>query len=319
MKYFKTISLFAALLVSVIAIGCEGPAGPAGDSLCGECHNESTELKAKILQYEQSVHATGDTYMRGASATCAPCHSSEGFRLEIAGKEVTAIQNPTPVGCRTCHNIHSNNNESDDDASTTAPVPLVGDMTNGDVYDMGKGNICANCHQSRKRDYGLVVDGGDFTISSPYWGPHYGTQANIIMGSGGFEVPGSKSYGNSVHTLVIQDGCFKCHMDDEHSHTFEAIIGTCQSCHSDLTSFDYRDIQTEIAGLLEQLQTLLVEEGLITVDNEGVIRTVKDKVTSSNKAGALYNFKMVHSEGSLGIHNTTYARALLTNSIEVFD
>ncbi len=327
MEKFRTISLLAVLFMAVIIIGCEGPAGPAGKDAgvdCTTCHNESTELLTKILQYNQSQHALGDTYLRASSATCAPCHSSEGFRMKIAGQEVTGIVNPTPVNCRTCHNIHAadvkEDFDSNFDAVTEAPVTLTADMTNGAVVDFGKGNICANCHQARQRNYGLVVNGDSVTINSPYWGPHYGTQANILAGKGGFEVPGSLAYNNSQHTLVVKDGCFKCHMDEEHNHTFKPLLSACVSCHGDeVKDFDHDGVQTEITGLLQQLQDLLVNEGLITIDNEGEIHTVRGITTTANKAGALYNFRMAFSEGSEGIHNTKYTRALLTNSIEVFD
>jgi len=116
------LAVFAfVILVGGVTIffGCggeEGPTGPAGadgTALCGTCHNVSTTVLAKQVQWQASVHATGGNSERGGSASCAVCHSSEGFSLAIAGGTAIGIDNPTQPNCRTCHNIHTNYDETD--------------------------------------------------------------------------------------------------------------------------------------------------------------------------------------------------------------
>ncbi len=333
MKIGDMLKLFGIVLVLSIAgnllIGCDGPQGPEGpegltgptgpeglaaSGQCGTCHNVSTVILAKQIQYQGSKHFLGTTYLRGTSATCAPCHSNEGFRMKIAGQAVTGISDPTPVNCRTCHNIHTDYAATDFALSTAEAVTLTGIMTTNAVINIGKGNLCANCHQSRPQNYNLTVGGPDVLINSTHWGPHNATQANILTGNGGFEIRGSLSYGNSGHTTVVEDGCVTCHLT---SHTFKPSLTTCKACHPSITSFDNNGVQTEITGLLNELQDKLLAAGILE-EADGEYEPVAGNTIPSAQAGALLNYLYIEKDKSLGVHNTNYTRALLQNSIEVF-
>ena len=104
-----SFTLLLAVIVSTLQ-GCkgpEGPAGPAGETSilqlegfaeginCGDCHNPDTDtvnfVWARKYQWEQSKHFYGGDYER-AGASCAPCHTTEGFIQASAGKTVTAAQ-----------------------------------------------------------------------------------------------------------------------------------------------------------------------------------------------------------------------------------
>ena len=335
-KHFAKQALFTAALIiyGIMLSGCEGPKGPqgtegpmgpegsAGTATCGRCHNVSTTVLAKQIQWQASKHATGG-HSGGhyASAGCAYCHSNEGFRLAIAGETVTGIDDATPPNCRTCHNIHTNYDETDYALSTTAPAEIMSPMMSSvTTIDIGKGNLCANCHQSRDRGIELAVGGGDFEIVRGL-DPHHGPQANVFAGFGGFEVAGSETYTNSAHTTAVTDGCVTCHMLND-NHTFEPDTDACEVCHTDIgRNFDYRDTQTEISELLEELAVLLVADSLVVLDDddpEDLIEsdTIEDQTVSSAKAGAVLNFFTVLEDKSLGIHNAKYVKALLKNSIE---
>lgn len=330
-KLFTTFNTLTVLMLSVglmaFITACEGPEGPqgpqgpAGDdgqdgaTTCMECHNFSTDLVAKIMNYEESGHYTGTSYVRGSIGSCAACHSSEGFTMWAAGEEVTGIATPTPVGCRTCHNIHKTYTEEDYDLTYNDPVSLIGDMTNGETVDLGAANLCVACHQSRDRGYGLE-NGGDVEISSSHWGPHLGTQTNTLMGVGGYETAGG-AYNNSAHTTMITDGCVSCHMFNE-NHTFEADIAYCETCHDDIESFDYDGVQTQVAQLMDELKDHLIAEGLAAEEDEEV-HPVAGVTTSADKAGALFNYFLLVDDGSYGVHNPRYITALLDNSIAVFN
>ena len=325
-------ALVVMQLIAVCALisftGCEGPEGPigpagtagvSGTGDCGTCYDVSTSILAKQIQWEESLHGSGGAYVRGSSASCAPCHSSEGFSMKVAGMEVTGSDDPTPVNCRTCHDIHTNYDITDYALATTAPVELTGSMPSTMTVDIGKGNLCANCHQTRNRSsYGLEVGGPDVTITSSHYGPHHGVQTNCLVGESAFELPGTLAYTNSAHATAVSDGCVTCHLS---SHTFEASEDACETCHADIDGFDYRGVQTEIKGLVVELAALLYADGLIEhaePDEDGAYHNLK-KTTTSAKAGALFNFIWVANEdGSNGIHNTKYTRAMLQNSIEAF-
>ncbi len=310
--------------------GEQGPAGADGTAACAVCHEDTGIIVAKRVQWEVSGHATGGHYTYGSYyATCAPCHSSEGFQMKLAGEEVTVIDNPSPQNCRTCHNIHTNFDETDFSLATTAPVELTGVIYAGVTIDIGKGNLCANCHKTREYDYGLEVDGPDVEIGSEHWGPHYGTQAPIFTGNSGFEIPGSLPYENSAMTTAVTDGCVTCHMAEFNSsqtggHTLWPNLNGCEECHTDIESFDRNGVQTEIIALTVKLRDLLLAEGLLDGEGDDLwhdyhpVDQGETKVPS-DKAGALFNYRYVSTEGSHGVHNTKYTRALLQNSIEVFD
>ena len=205
--------------------------------------------------------------------------------------------------------------------NTVEAVTLSGEYSVGVEVNIGTGNLCVNCHQSRLREYGIEIDGtGDLTIAS-HFGPHHGPQTNVYVGAGLFEIPGSVAYTNSVHASTIDNGCVTCHTN-EGNHTFEASEDACAVCHTDFDDdFDYRGVQTDYHTIYDTLTSLLLAEGLIEwVEEDEMYEAISGEVTTHNKAGALFNWVALGAEdGSFGIHNTAYSMAALQNSIEVFN
>ena len=344
MKKTKAVSIVLTwvFLVCVVSLfpGCEGeqgpagPAGPAGQdgadgtALCGTCHSISTKIVAVQRQYQASFHATGANSERGGSASCALCHTSEGFRQFVAGEEVTGVVNPSQPNCRTCHNIHTNYDETDYDVVVTGSVDIASSMMDASTtVDFGKGSLCVGCHQARTYGYELEVGGGDFEVTSTRFGPHHGPQGNILAGFGGYEVSGSEAYTNSAHTTMVTDGCPTCHMATPYGvqaggHTMktgyeyhgeiEPNTAGCESCHAGIESFDIGNTQTEVEELLAELAALLVEAGIMTEAGGSAVKGTY----SSDVAGARMNYQMCLEDRSDGVHNPKYVKALLTNSIE---
>ncbi len=321
--------------------GEDGINGTDGTASCIQCHDNTQVLFAKVNQWEHSTHATGETSFENGTS-CAPCHTSQGF-LERMANDTTAtlavIENPNMVNCYTCHNIHATYQPADWALTYADPVNYWSTGGETVTLDMGSGNICANCHQSRKVNPFPVVGSTDnLTVTSSRYGPHNGPVANMIGSFGGYEVTGSANYLENAHATV-ENGCVTCHMADAvgnlgGGHTFkvayeeggsEALnLAGCESCHADLDALatDIEETQTEISDLLAQMLTKLVDLGVLSTsgsvqgDNGGNASTSNPATLTPNEAGAVLNYKLVLNDKSLGVHNKLYAKALLTNSLE---
>jgi cytochrome c553 len=353
-SHSKLTALATALLFGVFMAACEGAQGPAGEDgtdgtdgvagtdgqdaneNCVQCHFEDTDLVAKQVQYLNSVHYTGGHFELGSySATCAGCHSHEGFidRME-SGLEFAAstVDNPTPQNCRTCHKIHTTYTAADFDRQYNEPHDL---WLTGTTVDFGDGNLCARCHQPRTSYAIPVVGGGDVTISSTRFGPHHGPQSTMLQGDAGYEVAGSLTYPSTPashgQVAVNTKGCPTCHMatafgNQAGGHTMEMwynFFGTdspntagCETCHATAdtwTDFDNGGVQTTVEGLLAQLRAELIAAGITT--SEDSVHAVEGTYPEA-VAGAWWNYISVIEDRSMGVHNPAYIIALLTNALE---
>ncbi|MEJ2215404.1 MAG: hypothetical protein P8099_02200, partial [Gemmatimonadota bacterium] len=287
---------------------------------------------SRVLQYEHSVHYTGGNFERASDKVCAVCHSNEGFVERIANGTdtiATAPTNPTPPNCRTCHMIHTNYDSTDLRLRTTAPVTL---LINGKTVDLGKGgeaNLCTECHQPRVPDPMPVINGDSVTIASPYYDMHHGTQGAVLAGTGAFEFQGSQTIveGPMAHGYKL-GGCPVCHMANAYGwqaggHTMnmtytlhgsvEPNLAGCTSsgCHITATTFDRLGVQTQVATMLDSLQTLLQAKGILDSSGSVVLGRY-----SANLTAAYLNWSMFSQDGSMGVHNPEYVEAVLQNTIE---
>jgi formate-dependent nitrite reductase cytochrome c552 subunit len=341
--------IFIAMTAGLVS--CEGdqgpigPPGPTSESSCIECHANSQKITAKLYQWEHSVHATGGNNNHNAT-NCAICHTSQGFVERIAkdtNSTVATIQDPLPINCYTCHQIHTTYTDADWAFTKTTPVTL---WVGQNQLDFGKANLCISCHQSRPfspgpaeqipapavafnfKPTGKVTD--TVTIASTRYGTHHGPQGMMLPGLNGYEIPGPAVYENSAHTVALanntKNACIVCHMGTVQDgvasggHTFrviteEGVINTaaCAECHpnaNDLRAL-VTDRQTKIDTLLSQLETLLIARGKW---NPATGQNKAGKY-AQYEAGALFNFRYVAEDKSQGVHNYKYANALLVNSI----
>jgi nitrate/TMAO reductase-like tetraheme cytochrome c subunit len=299
MKRWAQAVLPLLAIVSVFALaaceGDQGPAGPAGVSGttgCVQCHNDTNVISGKVIQWEESGHGSGESYVRGTRSSCAGCHSGNAFRQMIeAGSNPGAVAegdpNPTRQDCRACHMIHAGEeyDSSDWALQSVAPVAFYADA--GGTYDGGSANLCVNCHQPRR----VIPEAVDGVISgiSTHWGPHHGPQSSMLMGRVG---AGSTVGAESGHYTMIEDTCVACHMGDEGSHTFEPDIDRCQTCHPGEESFDINMRQTNTAALIDQLGQLLLDAELIDQNNEDGHPIVTE--APENQAIALWNARRGH-------------------------
>jgi hypothetical protein len=367
-KLRNLLGLFLAILLVGMFAACEGPEGPAGPKgdkgdpgeqgepgenvvnwegfkegiKCADCHNPDIDTLYNVwgvrTQWATSKHAAGGAYFEN-STSCVACHTMEGFVQEQLGRPLIDQATSSPIGCFACHSPHS---RAEFSLRTVAPVTLlagvVGEPDN--VFDYGKGNLCAACHKPRplsninpKPDPTKTAETDTIVITSSRWYQHYGVQALMLAGWNGFEFQG-KTYTNSFHTnsqAIKDDGCGICHMALEprnpaggHSMWLETVEGElvagCEiaGCHGSGMELDYEGTQTEIHTLLDSLHTLLRDRNWITASGSVNASTSNPlKIAPAYLSGAMYNFYFVEHDLSFGGHNFKYARDLLTHSIEV--
>jgi hypothetical protein len=105
-------------------------------------------------------------------------------------------------------------------------------------------------------------------------------------------------------------------------------VARCQACHADATDFDMNGVQTEIAAMLEELHAIFVAEHLLNPETDlwGIYDTAAGTWSNPSAdapltvteavANAMWNYKFVTYDQSMGVHNSAYAKALLESALE---
>lgn len=277
--------------------------------------DSTTGLKSKELQGQESIrsqwrnspHAgsmdTPEEAGRMNQPGCARCHTAQGYHREILSGLASAAPYPDPVGltCITCHLEGSE-------------AGRVGALRTG-----GSREACRRCHDE------VVVNRPDDLSWCSQWG--------VFDGTGGREAPG-RDYPASAHT-DLESGCVSCHMAGAGEgldplavggHTFRvktkgeapAVLNgwPCQPCHAGMTMDRLEDSQARVRDLLDTLGALLPQKTHPTDPDATEPKYPSDRSLTAAQARASYNYWLVQKDGSLGVHNPQYTRALLEGSIE---
>ena len=317
--------------------GGDGADGADGNVTCFECH--ATEIFEQALyDFGASQHSSGDIAVSyaGGRGSCSRCHSHEGFVAFANGFPAHNINSPSAWECGTCHTLHNEFTSEDYNLRMTTAVSIWDSgtfMLKGEsLLELEGGNaLCANCHQSRRAEPNITDPGATFNITSTHYGPHHGSQANVLAGVGFAEVAGSIAYPAAGSDPHIAASCTGCHMNDN-SHSFDPSVAACNACHA-TTDFNYGGVADEMADLLDELRDLLVTAGVIELGTEelyelneetGEIELVLHTegyhpVVGTHDmvlAQAFFNWVGLAEDRSLGAHNPKYYKALLKNSID---
>lgn len=302
----------------------EGPKGESGTASCTECHGTSLNLVEN--QFYQSGHYAGVYSLErieegGWSASCSRCHSSEGFLQYVETGEASAVATPGKWECKTCHAIHETFTADDFTLRLTAPVAW--NISSDSVDFGGSSNLCANCHQARTAEPNTATPGETFKISNTHYGPHHGPQANIVYGYGFAEIAGAIAYpADGSHQHFKAGGCSECHMGDyadgTGGHTWTPNVATCNACHA-TEDYNYNGLQTEVAGLLDELAVALAAKGVMSYDSTSETYNLVTGTFPMVQAQAYYNYIGIEEDRSLGVHNPNYVLALLKNSIAALE
>jgi hypothetical protein len=311
--------------------GIDGVDGVDGTASCVSCH--SNAFRDPIREaYAASKHGSGSTWAsRGTSAVCSRCHNNEGLidilSVNFIDSTGLVIPNPdgyavgNPINCSGCHDMHRSfdfeNDGNDKAVRSLAAVDLFLDPTvqidiRNSSDELGKSNLCVNCHQPRN-SYAIPAGTEDYEITSSRFGPHHGPQSTILEGIMGANIPGSVGYpGVGAAGHRSGSSCVACHMGPttdgtDGGHTWQPTENTCVVCHTSGPPSAVTDFAADMATL----KALLIAEGTL-LDND---RTVPG-VYSANVAKATWNYRTLLEDQSMGVHNPNYAKALLKNSIE---
>jgi hypothetical protein len=348
--FIKILILLYLTLFIFLACTKEGPTCPTGrdgtdgkewSNVCGLCHDENSTLASKTKQWQNSLHSSGFSSINN-TGECAVCHTSQGFRESInLGTDTTSgvVHDAMGIDCRTCHNIHKRYDSSDFMITYSDEVPLISD---GEVFDFGKANICVKCHQSRAIGPIPVPDGDDITISSQQWGPLDNPVANVYIGNGNIETPGRPFLSESIHKQMTIDPCITCHMASATGHfsgghtmkmsyeyrgkkveNLNGCVG--EGCHQYDITFDRDLAQEQVKDLLGRIRGKLAEQGVLDTNSSNgdfaldMINASKEKplTIEANLAGATYNYMLIAKDRSNGFHNTKFAISTLKNAYDI--
>lgn len=230
-----------------------------------------------------------------------------------------------------------------DDIATIEKSPADSGAPVGQSVKYKTGNTCVMCHKSRK-DITFYITASN-KLSSAHWGPHEGPQADLFSGLGGYSFAGAK-YGTSTHTTVA-NGCTSCHMvgvagnKGVPDHSMIPALAYCKSCHTTYTgsSYDIQSGQSVVRSALKELEAALNAKGLLTrsaakpyqplsveemADGNYYLDKTRpgsnsdgtDQVLDAPTAGALYNYLIIARGRDFGVHNPTYTKQLLWDSIK---
>jgi hypothetical protein len=255
--------------------------------LCGRCHTERYGTGTCFPEYDEwkeSGHARSLQTLRGdkrASDSCLECHAADAV-APPSDRPLSVASASFGVTCQSCHD---------------AMVRTFPELPDNNQLRKRKQELCQWCHSDRRPSSGRRPD--EFAHTP---------QTEMFLGKGGAEFPGEK-YQNGPMNADIERGCLTCHAYADRSianpyqgHTFLPNILVCRRCHPDLSTFDRKGVQSTIRGLLLDLRRRLKE-------------VPKEARGGDNYALAERNYYFVLRDRSLGIHNSDYARKLLTDSI----
>lgn len=276
------------------------------------------DINALTAQWAESPHS--NILLAPAQRDgCVVCHDGGAFAENQT--EVAAIERDffVSIDCRACH------------TGQGAELMAAGrvDIPTAENAAGGTGALCMFCHNSRKAP---KLDDEQRTA------PHYSSQADLVSGSGGLRLEGF-DYKNTDAHVKLENSCVDCHLTQtaegfaSHSFEFDNVEAACARCHQQITDEnlpaagdydgdgDKEGFQTEVEGLLTPLQEAVTAElaggsfasdhgKIVFKDQEGTeLAKVPDELYQ-----AAYNYLLVSSDGSLGIHNPALTVQLLQQS-----
>jgi hypothetical protein len=282
-------------------------------------------------------------------ASCAKCHAGGGFvDFALDGSVDAPAALPFGLECSACHDgvpftLY------DDLVTYTALEPL--EFPSGvEASLFNHDNMCMTCHQGRESGLSVDEDIAD-DPDGPYTfiNIHYYSAAATYMGgetNGGYQYDGLSYAGRQVFPSheATERTCVGCHMQGaEKDHTFEPDLATCQTCHSGAsfetlggspaTNFDAITVtHDELLDEIKDYALNVIGEAIAYGDHHpyfffdlnGNGMVDPDEGSSSNRYDlfdapllkAAYNYQAAAKDPAGYIHNGTYLRQIIQDSVE---
>jgi len=301
-------------------------------------------VEAISAEWATAGHAYGGEPLSyaGIRGSCAPCHSGNQLQRALTdnpynpafesiegGKyafDPHEAELPTPIDCATCHTgIGAQMLE-------TGVVPGKFNVFEpGEDWNVGNANaLCFTCHNGRRNVKAIYESWTTAGATKQRSYPHHAVGA-LVTGKGGMEYPDATYRRTVAHENL---GCVGCHMPNTNgyvSHKFSEVdIATCQRCHVGMTDFHMGGgLQKELEAKLAELEQLLLAKvpgaARIGTGNRDFPFVDKDNqlIDISNLPAEVlvgaYNYVIVKQEldsFGKGVHNPSYAKSLLDESIK---
>jgi hypothetical protein len=324
---------------------------------CHASTNPKTALPGAKARYEVSGHKTlgNSAYANGTG--CQQCHTHEGFVAYTekgAADPREFVANPSQPGCFTCHAPHERGDMS---LRTTRPVQLANGRQ-FDVGRANLCASCHRAREDASRfvvataankipppwgaHHGPQADIVLGTNAYEYSGRSYGSSPHKdVINDACVSCHMSLPVGRASLSPVVGGHSF---MIRGEVHENEVLnLAACSGCHRDVKQVaktpyfsviaqdDYdlngrkEAVQLEVKGLLGRfvndkgtglLQTLSPPfynaAGAFVPSRSEAVRPVTE-------IAALYNYKMILEDRSMGIHNAKYVVQILYDTIQSLD
>lgn len=213
-----------SLTINIQCENCHGPGGSAhtatkslDPSVCGQCHPQPQ-------QWSYSKHTIVNAHM-ATNASCAKCHTGQGYILGLQGiapvmpdeatpakpANIPSLEQQSGIACATCHDPHAFTNPFKSGAEEKSnQLRVNGKVTApmGWSVDAGVAATCVKCHSDNRTPTNLA----DFVAGTRTRGTHENTQADVFFGKGYYDYGGAIKVTNSAHPVLLKDACVTCHM-----------------------------------------------------------------------------------------------------------
>jgi hypothetical protein len=339
-------------LAGVQCENCHGPSGDHADNpgdlalrpstsissgVCGECHTGAHHPNAE--QWEDSGHARIDEEVAGDLleggtfvANCGICHSGDVYvAAAIKGDEVPenmfagmTAEDLNPITCVVCHNPHARTGnaaapDTGRDFQLRHPEAVTPTASNevSVVTDPSRYNLCGQCHHSRGRTWEATARG-----------PHHSVQSNVYFG----EMATTEGQDplvareTTAHSSLAEQ-CATCHMyrqdfQDEEApaisgHEFAVNFEACTMCHGANGETMTNALQQEIQNQLNDIADRLGDPSTWQYSAEGGPSEEQQAALADGIKQVRFLYSYVVSDGSLGVHNPGYVRAILERADEI--
>lgn len=309
-------------------------------TICGKCHTSNSH--PTFDQWQSSKHSLvveslANSFAGGSQFnSCGECHSGD-YRFIVLQEGETvgddyllgvAREDMNAIACATCHDPHRRTGNApfadagrDYQLRFPAVAYPVATSTLAAATDETRFNLCGQCHHSRSATWQ--------DTSRP---PHRSVQSNIYVG----EMPVPTGYPalvfseNSPHALV-QGQCTTCHMHRQDfmsevappisGHTFEVNYAGCvtSGCHPSADSAQAlaQSLARTVNDLANDVYTRLGNPATWEYSSNGGPDSAGQAGISVETKQIRFLYYYAVYDGSGGVHNPGYVKALLNRAREI--